>query len=140
MGGAVSADVRDGSAVFYNPAGLSFAQAIASLARASRTFGYHLEQGSERARLESLSVFEAAIAARGEVAHVPVAFGLALALPNGHLSKMRSLARDRSALGPLRDPSRAGGPRRAHRPAAPSMASRWAEVSAFSPRRTARST
>ena len=90
MGGAVSADVRDGSAVFYNPAGLSFAKQ-SELSAGFAHVGYRLEQGGERARLESLSVFEAALTARGEVAHVPVAFGLALALPNGHLSKMRSL-------------------------------------------------
>jgi long-subunit fatty acid transport protein len=90
LGGAVSADVRDGSAVFYNPAGLSFAERT-ELSAGFQHVAYRLELGSERARIDSLSVLEAALTARGEIAHLPFAFGLALALPNGHLSKVRSL-------------------------------------------------
>ena len=90
LGGAVSADVRDGSAVFYNPAGLSLAPRT-ELSAGFEHVAYRLDQGGDRARVDSLSVFEAALTARGEIAGIPVAFGLALALPNGHLSKMHSL-------------------------------------------------
>jgi long-subunit fatty acid transport protein len=90
LGGAVSADVRDGSAAFYNPAGLSLAPRT-ELSAGFEHVAYRLDQGNERARIDSLSVFEAALTARGEIARIPVAFGLALALPNGHLSKMQSL-------------------------------------------------
>lgn len=90
LGGAVSADVRDGSAVFYNPAGLALAERT-ELSAGFAHVAYRLEQGSDRARIDSLSVFEASLTARGAIARMPVAFGLALALPNGHLSKMRSL-------------------------------------------------
>jgi long-chain fatty acid transport protein len=90
LGGATSADVRDGSASFYNPAGLARAERT-ELSVGFAHAAYRLDLGGERARLDSLSVFEAALAARGEIARLPFAFGLALALPNGHLSRMRSL-------------------------------------------------
>jgi long-chain fatty acid transport protein len=90
LGGATSADVRDGSASFYNPSGLALAERT-ELGAGFAHVSYRLDAGGERARIDSLSVLEASLAARGEIARLPFAFGLALALPNGHLSRMRSL-------------------------------------------------
>lgn len=89
MAGAVSADVHDASAVFYNPAGLALGKG-AELSVGYGALGYDLELGRTRTTLEPIVALEAGVVARGAIAGVPFAAALALDLPNGKLSKLSS--------------------------------------------------
>jgi len=89
LGGAVSADVRDSSAVFYNPSGLCLGEGT-ELSLGYSALTHDLTLGDTPTELDSVVSLEGGIVARGAIAELPFAFGLAFDLPNGHLSKVES--------------------------------------------------
>jgi long-chain fatty acid transport protein len=90
MAGAVSADVADFSASYYNPAGLVRAPSL------RLDLGYFWAAHALRANDRDSGVDPAhglvgGIVAPGEVFRLPFAFGLGLHLPDDRLSRSRSL-------------------------------------------------
>jgi long-chain fatty acid transport protein len=90
LGGAVSADVQDASAVFYNPSGLCLGLGN-ELSFGYSALSYALEIDGRSSGLEAVQSLQAGVVTRGAVARLPFAFGLALDLPNGRLSKLTSV-------------------------------------------------
>jgi long-chain fatty acid transport protein len=86
LGGATSADSPDGSAVFYNPSGLVLAQR-SELSLSYSAADFALVTNGEPAGVPALHTLSGSLLGRGTVLAVPVAFGLALSLSNGHLSR-----------------------------------------------------
>jgi long-chain fatty acid transport protein len=91
LAGAGVSLTDDASAVFENPAGL---------VRASDTeisFGYHLTDSGltlngRAAALPPIHTFELGLDVPGSLAGMPVAFGFALSLPDGRLSRLREVS------------------------------------------------
>jgi len=90
LGGAASAVATDGSANYYNPAGLARGAAL------RMEVGYQvgrpqLTLDGKDAGVDATSGWTAAVAAPGTVFGVRVALGAALFLPDGWLSRTRTL-------------------------------------------------
>ena len=90
LAGATSADSADGSALFYNPSGLVLA------ARSELTLNYSattfaLDTNGQSANVPALHTLSGSLLGRGTVLGIPAAFGLGLALTNGHLSRVRTV-------------------------------------------------
>jgi len=88
LAGAAVAVADDPSAVFANPSGLARARAVGV------TFGYAsvdyaLKDNGIDAPLPTVNALEAGVVVPGALLGMPVAFGFALALPNGKLSRLR---------------------------------------------------
>jgi long-chain fatty acid transport protein len=88
LAGAGAALADDPSAVFHNPSGLARAESV------GLTFGYafvdySLEANGQPAALPDVSSLEAGLVVPGSIRRIPVAFGFALALPDGKLSRLR---------------------------------------------------
>jgi len=105
LAGAEVADARGAPAVFENPAAL--VQAPDTELSLGATFtSYDLSLDSEDAGLASVTTLDFGAVIPGSILTVPVAFGLALSLPDGRLSKLHN-AEPTSAYFPLDD----SGPR-----------------------------
>ncbi len=88
LAGAGAAFADDPSAVFHNPSGLARAETVGT------TLGYafvdySLEVSGQPAPLSDVSSLEAGVVVPGAIRRIPVAFGFALALPDGKLSRLR---------------------------------------------------
>jgi long-chain fatty acid transport protein len=90
LGGAVSADVTDISANFYNPAGLAGAKGLTFEAGYVRTF-YDLRMNGKDNRVDPVRGLLFGLVAPGEVAGLPFAFGVGLHLPDDRVFRVRSL-------------------------------------------------
>lgn len=88
LAGAGTATADDAAAVFQNPSGLVRARSVGvSFGYASTD--YALELNGEAAALPTVNSIEAGVVVPGFIRKLPVAFGFALALPNGKLSRLR---------------------------------------------------
>jgi long-chain fatty acid transport protein len=90
LGGATSADSPDGSAVFYNPSGLVLAPRSELTLSYSAT-DFALDTDGRSANVPALHTLSGSLLGRGTVLGMPAAFGLALALTNGHLSRVQTV-------------------------------------------------
>jgi len=88
LGGAGVAIADDASAVFHNPSGLVRAEHV-SLTFGYSSTSYSLETSGNPTALPSVQTIDAGLVVPGAIFTVPVAFGLALALPDGRLSRLR---------------------------------------------------
>jgi len=88
LGGASVAIAEDGAAVFHNPSGLVRAERPLVSIGVSTT-SYSLETSGTPASLPNVQTIDAGLVVPGAIFTVPVAFGFALALPDGRLSRLR---------------------------------------------------
>ena len=88
LGGAGVAVADDAAAVFHNPSGLVRAEHVSITFGVSST-SYSLETSGNPSSLPSVQTIDAGLVVPGAIFTVPVAFGLALALPDGRLSRLR---------------------------------------------------
>jgi long-chain fatty acid transport protein len=93
MGGAAVADCADPSANYYNPAALS------AVDRLQVSVGYfradhHLFINDKDTHVDPVKGLNVALAVPGKVLSVPVAFGLALHLPDDRVSRVRALRQE----------------------------------------------
>lgn len=90
LAGAGVSLADDSSAVFENPAGLARARDV------ELSVGYHLtdsalEVDGQAAALPPIHALEIGLGVPGTLAGLPVAFGFALSLPDGRLSRLREV-------------------------------------------------
>ncbi len=93
MGSAVSADVSDFSANYYNPGGLALAR------RLELSVGYvnvdqSLYMNGRSSGVDPVRALVAGLVAPGVIAGIPFAFGFALHLPDDRLSRVIALPQD----------------------------------------------
>ena len=93
MGGAQSADAKDFSANYYNPA------ALTRVKRLELSIGYFrashsLHTNGNDSHVDPVRGMVAGVVAPGEVFRVPFAFGLALHLPDDRVSRVRALRQE----------------------------------------------
>lgn len=89
LGSAVSADVRDFSASYYNPSGLALARGL------DLTAGYYyashsLEMNGHDSRVDPVRGIVGGLVAPGSIGFLPFAFGIATFLPDDRLSRARA--------------------------------------------------
>lgn len=89
LGSAVSADVRDFSASYYNPSGLALARGL------DLTAGYYyashsLEMNGQDSRVDPVRGIVGGLVAPGSIGFLPFAFGIATFLPDDRLSRARA--------------------------------------------------
>jgi long-subunit fatty acid transport protein len=89
LGGAATAVSDDSAAVFENPSGLALA-AGTELSFGFAVDAYSFEENGVEVPLERVDSFEFGLVVPGAIREVPVAFGFALSLPNGRLSRIRT--------------------------------------------------
>jgi long-subunit fatty acid transport protein len=91
LAGAGTATAADASAVFENPSALTLSPGTElSFGFASDAYAY-ADNGDETP-LERVDTFEFGLVVPGAIRELPFAFGFALALPNGRLSQIRTVA------------------------------------------------
>ncbi|HEY3500026.1 MAG TPA: outer membrane protein transport protein [Polyangiaceae bacterium] len=95
LGGAGTAVVNDAAAVFENPSALTLAEGT-GLSFGFSSNGYSFEENGNEASIETVNAFEFGLVVPGAIHDLPVAFGFALSLPNGRLSRVRSVAASES--------------------------------------------
>ncbi len=93
MAGAVSADVSDPSANYYNPAGLARAE------RLEMSIGYFRADHTLRTNgvdnhVDPVKGLVGGVVAPGKILKIPFAFGLGLHLPDDRLSRVRALRQE----------------------------------------------
>lgn len=93
LGGAVSADSGDATSLFYNPAQLALAPE-SQLLLGYRAVSPTLRTDQRDTGAAGLHSLDGALLGRGQFLGIPVAFGLGLALTNGHLSRVDSVRAD----------------------------------------------
>ncbi len=93
MGGAVAADVSDVSAGYYNPAGLARAPGIELSVGYFRATHY-LKTNDRDNQVDPVSGLVGGILLPGKVLGIPVAFGVAVHLPDDRISRVRALRQE----------------------------------------------
>jgi long-chain fatty acid transport protein len=91
LAGAGTATAEDAAAVFENPSALALAPDT-ELSFGFASEGYSYEDNGSRAPLARVDTFEFGLVVPGAIRELPFAFGFALALPNGRLSRIRTVA------------------------------------------------
>jgi long-chain fatty acid transport protein len=93
MGNAVSADVVDASAGYYNPAGLARAPGIELSVGYFRASHYLKTNGTDN-QVDPVSGLVGGIVLPGKILGIPVAFGVAVHLPDDRISRVRALRQE----------------------------------------------
>jgi hypothetical protein len=93
MGGAVSADVADGSANYYNPAGIARAKGFTFQLGYFRA-GHQLKINGNDNHVDPVKGLNADIALPGKLLGLPVAVGIALHMPDDRISRVRALRQE----------------------------------------------
>ena len=93
MGGAASADTFDGSANYYNPAGLARARGLELSVGYFRADQFLKTNGHDN-DVDPVKGLEAGIVAPGKIFGMPFAFGLGLHLPDDRISRVRALRQE----------------------------------------------
>ncbi len=93
LGGATSADVRDFSANYYNPAGLARAQGLELSVGYFRADHFLKTNGSDNG-VDPVKGLSGGLVAPGKVLGIPFAFGLGLHLPDDRISRVRALRQE----------------------------------------------
>jgi long-subunit fatty acid transport protein len=90
LAGAGAAVADDAAAVFENPARLTLASGT-ELSFGFASDGHSFEDNGDEAPLEQVSTLEFGLVVPGAVRELPFGFGFAMALPNGRLSRIRTV-------------------------------------------------
>ncbi len=90
LGGAVSADVRDFSANYYNPSGLALAPGT-DLSLGYMYVSHHLELNGHDSRVDPVRGLMGGIVAPGQIAKLPFAFGIGTHVSDDRLSRARTV-------------------------------------------------
>jgi long-chain fatty acid transport protein len=93
LGGAVSGDVQGGAANYYNPAGIVRGDRVALEFGYFRTIG-EFEINGYDSGIDSVSGLLVGAAIPGEIGPLRFAFGVGLHLPDGRVSRSRTLPRE----------------------------------------------
>jgi len=93
MGDAQAADTSDFSASYYNPAGLERVRKF-EIAVGYFRATHELETNGQNNNVDPVSGIVGGLVLPGRIFGIPVAFGLALHLPDDRLSRVRSLPQD----------------------------------------------
>ncbi len=93
MGGASTADSADPSANYYNPAALASVRAI-QISLGYFRVDHHLSINGQDNHVDPVKGVNVGMAVPGRVLGVPVAFGLALHLPDDRVSRVRALRQE----------------------------------------------
>jgi long-chain fatty acid transport protein len=93
LGGAVSADVSDFSACYYNPAGLVRARGL-ELGVGYFDVEHALSMNGHSSGVDPVRGVVGGAVAPGRIAGVPFAFGLGFHLPDARLARVRALSQD----------------------------------------------
>ncbi|MBK7582282.1 MAG: outer membrane protein transport protein [Myxococcales bacterium] len=89
MGSAVSADVRDFSANYYNPSGLALARGL-DVSAGYFYAAHSLEMNGQDSRVDPVRGVVGGLVAPGSIGFLPFAFGIATFLPDDRLSRARA--------------------------------------------------
>ncbi|HEX7664138.1 MAG TPA: outer membrane protein transport protein [Polyangiaceae bacterium] len=90
MSGAVSADVKDFSANYYNPAGLALAQGLEISIGYFRA-DHFLKMNGRENTVDPVRGLVAGVVAPGKLFGIPFGFGLGIHLPDDRISRIRAL-------------------------------------------------
>ncbi len=90
MGGAVSGDVRDFSACYYNPSGLALARGT-DISVGYVTVNHSLEMNGKDSKVDPVRGIVGGIVAPGSIGFLPFAFGIATHLSDERLSRARTM-------------------------------------------------
>jgi len=90
LGGAVSADVHDFSAGYYNPSGLALAGGT-DLSLGYMYVSHQLRLNGHDSQIDPVRGLMGGIVAPGSVAKIPFAFGIATHVPDERLSRARTV-------------------------------------------------
>lgn len=90
LGGAVSADVRDFSANYYNPSGLAFAQGT-DLSIGYMYVAHHLTLNGHDSQVDPVRGLMGGVVAPGHILKLPFAFGIATHVSDERLSRARTV-------------------------------------------------
>lgn len=93
MAGAVSAEVKDATANYYNPAGLARAHGIEVMIGYFRA-DHALKMNGQDNHVDPVKGLDVGAVAPGELFGVPFAFGLGLHLPDDRISRVRALRQE----------------------------------------------
>ena len=91
MGGAVSADVQDFSATYYNPSGVALAPS-ADLSIGYVQAHHSLAIDGKDSQVDPVQGVTGGVAARGEVLELPLGVGVGVHLPDHRLSRAKTLS------------------------------------------------
>ncbi len=90
MAGAVSADVTDFSANYYNPSGLALARGT-DLSIGYEYVSHHLEMNGQDSLVDPVRGIVGGVVAPGKIGPLPFAFGIATHLSDERLSRARTI-------------------------------------------------
>ena len=93
MGGAVSADVKDVSANYYNPAGLARAERL-ELSIGYLRADHFLKMNGKDTHVDPVKGLNVGFVAPGRIFDVPFALGIGLHLPDDRISRVRALRQE----------------------------------------------
>lgn len=93
MGGAVSADVTDFSACYYNPSGLALAEGMDFSIGYVRV-NHSLEMNGNDSKVDPVRGLVGGIVAPGSIGFLPFAFGIATHLSDERLSRARTMKQE----------------------------------------------